>query len=229
MSNVAVIGCTPSDILYACQNTIISLVTGGHKVYALVASSAEVESSPSSSSLLSVEVADESQLTAIGITQTFQIDTFDYSAITQANADAVNSIIKRVKPTLVIIPSWKSPDNKRMILSRTSLIACRGIGTILMYELDPNNTSFNPNIIFEVSMNQSLIQQQSAKNSSDDDNYAREISRQGTSQGETDNTKPFENKDISHHKGSETNIRYDHIQERFESHRTLLLEEEGLF
>jgi len=229
MTNVAVIGCTPSDILSSCQNTIISLVTGGHKVYAIVASSPQLEPSSSSSSL-SVEVADKSQLAAIGIKQTFQIDTFDYSAITQASADAVNSIIKEVKPTSVIIPSWKSPDHKRMILARTSLIACRGIGTILMYELDPNNTSFNPNIIFEVSMNRSLIQQQSAKNNIDDKNYAREISRPSINhQGETHDKKLFENKDISQHKGSETNIRYDHIQERFESHRTLLLEEEGLF
>jgi len=226
MTNVAVIGCNPSDILSACQNTITSLVIGGHKVYALVARSAQLESS----SLLSVEVEDISQLTAIGITQTFQIDTFDYSAITQANADAVNSIIKRVKPTLVIIPSWKSPDYKRKILARTSLIACRGTGTILMYELDPNNISFNPTIIFEeVSMNRSLMQQQSAKNNSDNNNYAKEISRPSINQGETDNTKPFENKDISQHKDSKTNTRYDHIQERFESHRMLLLEEEGLF
>jgi LmbE family N-acetylglucosaminyl deacetylase len=226
MTNVAVIGCTPSDILSACQNTIKSLVIGGRKVYALVTSSAQFESS----SLLSVEVAEISQLTAIGIKQTFQINTFDYSAITQASADAVNSIIKEVKPTLVIIPSWKSPDHNRKILARTSLIACRGIGTILMYELDPNNSSFDPTITFDASVNPSLIHQQSTKNNnSDNNNYAKEISRPSTNQGEIDNTKPFENKDTSRHKDLKTNIRYDRIQERFESHRTLLLEEGGLF
>ena len=225
MTNVAVIGCTPSDILSACQNTIKSLVIGGRKVYALVTSSAQFESS----SLLSVEVADISQLTAIGIKQTFQINTFDYSAITQASADAVNSIIKEVKPTLVIIPSWKSPDHNRKILARTSLIACRGIGTILMYELDPNNTSFNPTIAFDASVNPSLIKQQSTKNNSDNNNYAKEISRPSINQGEIDNTKSFENKDVSRHKDLKTSIRYEQIQERFESHRTLLLEEGGLF
>ena len=233
MANVTVIGCAPSDILSACKNTITSLAKGGHTVYAVIARSEESESAASSSSL-SPEIADISQLAAIGITHTFPIDRFDYSAITQANADAVNLIIKTVKPTLVIIPSWKSPNDKRKILARTSLIACRGIGTILMYELDPNNTSFNPTIEFDASVNPSLIQQQqqqqqSTKNNSDNNNNAKEISRQSINQGEIDNTKSFENKDVSRHKDLKTSIRYEQIQERFESHRTLLLEEEGLF
>lgn len=228
MANVAVIGCAPSDILSACQNTITSLAIGGHTVYAVIARSEESESASSSSP--APEIADISQLAAIGITHTFPIDRFDYSAITQANADAVNLIIKTVKPTLVIIPSWKSPNDKRKILARTSLIACRGIGTILMYELDPNNSNFNPTITFDASVNPSLIQQQSTKNNnSDNNNYAKEISRPSINQGEIDNTKPFENKDTSRHKDLKTSIRYDRIQERFESHRTLLLEEGGLF
>ncbi len=227
MANVAVIGCAPSDILSACQNTITCLAIGGHTVYAVIARSEESESASSSSP--SPEIADISQLAAIGITHTFPIDRFDYSAITQANADAVNLIIKTVKPTLVIIPSWKSPNDKRKILARTSLIACRGIGTILMYELDPNNTSFNPTIAFDASVNPSSIKQQSTKNNSDNNNYAIEISRPSISQGEIDNTKSFENKDVSRHKDLKTSIKYEKIQERFESHRTLLLEEEGLF
>ncbi len=227
MANVAVIGCAPSDILSACQNTITCLAIGGHTVYAVIARSEESESASSSSP--SPEIADISQLAAIGITHTFPIDRFDYSAITQANADAVNLIIKTVKPTLVIIPSWKSPNDKRKILARTSLIACRGIGTILMYELDPNNTSFNPTMEFDASVNPSLIKQQSTKNNSDNNNYAKEISRPSINQGEIDNTKSFENKDVSRHKDLKTSIRYEQIQERFESHRTLLLEEGGLF
>jgi hypothetical protein len=228
MANVAVIGCAPSDIVSACQNTITSLAIGGHTVYAVIARSEESESASSSSP--SPEIADISQLAGIGITHTFPIDRFDYSAITQANADAVNLIIKTVKPTLVIIPSWKSPNDKRKILARTSLIACRGIGTILMYELDPNNTGFIPTITFDASVNPSLIQQQSAKNNNSDDNdYAKETSRQSINQGEIDNTKSFENKDVSRHRDLKTNIRHEQIKERFESHRTLLLEEGGLF
>jgi hypothetical protein len=63
----------------------------------------------------------------------------------------VNSYIKVVNPSLVNTPSWKSPNNMRRILAQTSRIARRGIGTILMYELDTNKIGFVPTIIFEAS------------------------------------------------------------------------------
>ena len=228
MANVAVIGCAPSDILSACQNTITSLAIGGHTVYAVIARSEESESASSSSP--SPEIADISQLAAIGITHTFPIDRFDYSAITQANADAVNLIIKTVKPTLVIIPSWKSPNDKRKILARTSLIACRGIGTILMYELDINNTSFNPTITFEGCVDRSLVPQQHASNDTEEvsGTTTTTTATTTTNQDGIDDTKPFANKSMLQHKGSKASG-YEWVQEEFESHRTLLLEEEGIF
>jgi hypothetical protein len=217
MANVAVIGCAPSDILSACQNTITSLAVGGHTVYAVIARSEESESASSSSP--SPEIADISQLAAIGITHTFPIDRFDYSAITQANADGVNSHIKNVKPSLVIMPSWKSPNHKRKILARTSLIACRGIGTILMYELDANNISFNPNIIFEVPIEHSVIQHRT-------NNTAETTTT--ADQHEINNIKTFTNSSILEDKRYKTRS-YERLEEKFESHRTLLLEEEELF
>jgi hypothetical protein len=181
--NVVVIGCNPSEILSTCNITITSLAKGGHRIFAIVAPSDDSAFSSAPSS----EIVNVQQLAAIGIIQTFLIDKFDYSAITQANADAVETHIKNVKPSLVIMPSWKSPNHTRKILARTSLIACRGIGTILMYELDANNGSFSPTITFETS---------------------------------------WEPK--SEDKGSKTSS-YERLKEKFESHRTLLLEEEGLF
>jgi hypothetical protein len=180
MKKMVVIGCSASEIIASCQVTISSLAKEGHKIYAIIATSHSSESSSLSSS---PEITTDQKLLAeIGIAQTFHIQTFDYSAITQANADAVNVHIKDIRPSLVIMPSWKSPNYRRRILARVSLIACRGIGTILMYELDTtNNTDFVPSVIFEVS------------------------------------SKP------SKTTGSEV------IKEKFESHRTLLLEEDGLF
>ena len=229
MANVAVIGCAPSDILSACQNTITSLARGGHTVYAVIARAEESESASSSSP--SPEIADISQLAAIGITHTFPIDRFDYSAITQANADAINLLIKTVKPTLVIIPSWKSPNDKRKILARASLIACRGIGTILMYELDINNTSFNPTIKFEGSVDRSLVPQQHPSNDTEEVSGTTNTTAATpttTNQDEIDDPKPFANKSILQQKGLKASG-YERVQEEFESHRTLLLEEEGIF
>ena len=219
MMKVAVIGCTPSEILSACHTTIASLAKEGHMIYAIIAPSDELESLSSSLP----EIANVPELAATGITQTFIIDAFDYSAISQVNADAVNSHIKNVKPSLVIMPSWKSPNHLRMILARTSLIACRGIGTILMYELDANNTSFNPNITFEASVENSLITATTCKQcrkKSKDYYYCN--------QDEIDDTKTFANKSMLQHEDSKASS-YERLEEKFESHRTLLLEEEGLF
>jgi hypothetical protein len=205
MMKVAVIGCTPSEILSACHTTIASLAKEGHMIYAIIAPSDELESLSSSLP----EIANVPELAATGITQTFIIDAFDYSAISQVNADAVNSHIKNVKPSLVIMPSWKSPNHLRMILARTSLIACRGIGTILMYELDADNTSFNPNITFEASVTETA---------------AKTIA---TDQDEIDDAKTFTDKYMLQHEVSKASS-YERLEEKFESHRTLLLEEEGL-
>lgn len=219
---VAIIGCAPSEILSACLTTITSLAKKEHTIYAIIAPSDESESLLSSSSL--PEIANVPELAAIGITQTFIIDKFDYSAITQVNADAVNSYIKNVKPSLVIMPSWKSPNHFRKILARTSLIACRGIGTILMYELDANNTSFNPNVTFEASVECSLILEQQRTN-----NVTETAARTtATDQYEIDYAKTFKDKSMVQHKDSKAS-NYKRLEEKFESHRTLLIEEEGLF
>jgi hypothetical protein len=70
---VAVIGCAPSDILSACHITIASLAKEGHRIYAIVSPSGESESSSSLPENTNVQ-----QLAAIGVTQTFLIDRFDY-------------------------------------------------------------------------------------------------------------------------------------------------------
>jgi hypothetical protein len=213
MMKVVVIGCAPSEIISSCQITITSLAKEGHMIYSIIAPSDESERS----SLLPV-IANVQQLAAIGITQTFLVDRFDYSAITQINADIVKSYIENIRPSLVIMPSWKSPNHIRKILARTSLIACRGIGTILMYELDANNISFNPNVVFEVLVEHSVIQHRV--------NNAAETTT--SDQHEINNMKTFTNNSILEDKRSKTSS-YERLEEKFESHRTLLLEEEELF
>ena len=174
---VVTIGCSASEIISACRVTISNLAKEGHKIYAIIITAAEKSKTSSSSSPSEVANDQQKLLAQIGIADTFVIDSFDYSAITQINADAVRMHIKDVNPSLVIMPFWKSLNHMRRILARSSLIACRGIGSVLMYELDADNTSFNPNIIFKMA-------------------------------------------------GEPTS--YERSEEKLESHRTLLLEEEGL-
>jgi len=72
----------------------------------------------------------------LGISDIFFLDGFDYSGITQHNADLIYSFVRRLEPSVVIMPYWKSADNSRKNLARCALIASRGIGTILMYAVD---------------------------------------------------------------------------------------------
>ena len=215
---VAVIGCAPSEIISACHLTISRLTKEGHRIYAIIFPS---NASESSSSYFS-EIAKVPKLATIGITQTFLIEKFDYSAITQVKADALNSYIKHVEPSLVIMPSWKSPNHMRRILARVSLIACRGIGTILIYELDNNNIGFVPNVIFEASVEPGSIQR---ANNIVETTITTSIVQDGM---EMKKKKTFTNNSILENKDSKT-ISCEVLEEKFESHRTLLLEEKGLF
>jgi hypothetical protein len=214
---VAVIGYAPSEIISAFHLTISRLTEEGHRIYAIIVPSNASKSSSSSFS----EIAKVPKLATIGITQTFLIKKFDYSAITQVNADAVNSYIKHVEPSLVIMPSWKSSNHMRSILARVSLIACRGIGAILIYELDINNIGFVPNLIFEASVEPGSIQRAN--------NIVETITTSVVQDGmEMKKKKTFTNNSMLENKDSKT-ISCEVLEEKFESHRTLLLEEKGLF
>jgi hypothetical protein len=210
---VTIIGCTPTEIISLCKSTISSLAKGRHKVFVIVA--------PLESSDITTELK---LLSEIGVVQTFLIEKFDYSAITQANADSVSVHIKDIKPSLVIMPSWKSSNHNRRILARVSLIACRGIGTVFMYEHDTNKTDFIASVIFEVSTEPSSTEHQ--------DSIAKAtttaINMDVVQNGEDTKKTAFANNSILNNKYPETN-RPKIVKEMFESHRTLLLEEGGIF
>ena len=139
---IVAIGSMPLDLELTSFGTLSKSVKNGHDVYLIVARD---------------ESWTESQIKAfaecsktIGISGVYFTDRFDYSAVTQSNASMIASFIKTINPSLVIMPFWKDSNYKRKILAKTSLIACRGIGSIWMYQLE-KNSSFSPNIHFVIS------------------------------------------------------------------------------
>jgi hypothetical protein len=88
-----------------------------------------------------------------------------------------------------------------------------------MYELDANNTGFNPNITVEVPVERSLMQHRT--------NNTTETTTT-TDQHEINNIKTFIDSSMLEDKRSKTSS-YERLEEKFESHRTLLLEEDELF
>jgi LmbE family N-acetylglucosaminyl deacetylase len=134
---VAAIASSLSGLRSACSVALSRLAADGHEVHAVIVSKGAAPAVPKEGK------ADSNT----GVSRIHFVHDFDYSAITQANADRINACIKIINPLIVIIPHWKSSSSDHMILARTSLVACRGIGSILMYEIN-DNANFVPTILF---------------------------------------------------------------------------------
>ena len=79
------------------------------------------------------------------------VGNFDYSSVTQRNADILADYRRRKEPDLVIMPFWKSEDARDAVLAKSLLIACRGVGSIIMYRTNDGlkYREFSPNISFD--------------------------------------------------------------------------------
>lgn len=138
---VAAIGLTTLELDIACKVTLSKFVQEGNEVHIIIARDF--------SNVDWKESEARSFFDKAGLANIHFMDKRDYSIITQENASALNSVIRAIKPNMVIMPFWKSLNLKRKILARTALIACRGIGNVLMYELD-KNPSFVPTVNFSI-------------------------------------------------------------------------------
>jgi hypothetical protein len=131
------------EIYYASLGTICRFIESAHKAYIMI-----VEQQPYTSTETGQVI--QRQCKSLGIHETYFVDGFDYSSVTQHNADLINSFIKVSDPSIIIIPFWQSHNYTRKILGKTSLIASRQRGTILMYEID-DNTDYIPTVFIPVS------------------------------------------------------------------------------
>ncbi len=131
------------EVYYASLGTICRFIESGHKAYIII-----VEQEPYTSTETRQVI--QRQCKRLGIHETYFADGFDYSSVTQHNADLIKSFIKVSDPSIVIMPFWKSHNYTRKILGKTSLIASRQRGTILMYEID-DNIDYNPTVFIPIS------------------------------------------------------------------------------
>lgn len=141
---IVAIFCFPLDLELTSFGTLSKLVKTGHQVHVAVVGNSIKAWTRKYKRLL------YGSCKILHIDNILFTDRFDYSSVTQDNALVLNSIIRQVIPELVIIPSQKSNNHKHNVLSKTSLIACRGIGNILMYDFS-NNAKFSPNICVTLS------------------------------------------------------------------------------
>ena len=139
---VVAIATMPFDLEVACFGTLSRFINQGHEVFLIIAKISTEWNETEMNEL-------KKHANMIGVSKVYSTDEFDYSSVTQYNVDIINLIIKDIVPGIVFIPFWKSSNIKRQIVSKTSLIACRGIGSILMYELEDNKL-FQPSVYFTI-------------------------------------------------------------------------------
>ena len=149
---IVAIASMPYDLELACFGTLARFIKDGHEVHIIIAKTNRDKAGWTQMKMETLRKVSH----VIGVSQVYFTDRFDYSAVTQDNADVLASFVKKNDPALVIMPFWKASNQKRRILAKTSLVACRGIGSILMYELE-RNAGFLPTVYFILSSDEISI------------------------------------------------------------------------
>jgi hypothetical protein len=142
------------------------------------------------------------------------VSDFDCSTITQRNGDLLSEQVSKVGPDMVIVPSLKSNDETARVLSRSALIACRGIGSILMYgdRVERDSNQFSPHVTFQFT---SMLAEHTAarKRTAEQSSVPERTTSSSTVEGSRKDVHPA------------TVDAPD--SESFESHRLLLLQDEA--
>lgn len=142
MSKIVVIS-FPEDFLICCSGTIIRQLENRNEVILLIIKKQKASRSVS----IINEIKKNIKSIKIEILQ-----KLDLSAITQDNVSQIQNFINKYNPDLVIIPFNKSKDVERRILSDSSILACKRISNILMYDAQ-ENPLFMPSIFYNITNN----------------------------------------------------------------------------
>lgn len=133
--NILAIGYCPGDLEIGCFGTLSKYVKKGHQAYLIVASKSEQEWSEKK-----IKVMKESARKIRG--HLSLTDKIDYSAVTQDNVYFLRSLMHKIKPSVLFIPSEKA-NKQRVILAKSALLSFRQTKLILMYEVG-RHSNFSP-------------------------------------------------------------------------------------
>lgn len=135
--HIVAVACAPFDIETFCLGTLLKYheAGGGISLIFVTAKGWTRKDKRSAMRLAS----------SLGITP-FVIDKFDHRAVTQDNVKAVETLIRKTRPTVAIIPFPRSTDSYRKIVGSSALTGCRTCQNVLMYEPYTNNDEFVPNV-----------------------------------------------------------------------------------
>ena len=135
--NIVAICSTLSDFEISCYNTIQKFRNSDNSINLIILKDKK-------SNVKRFSKTDEFY-NKLGISNIYAVENFNYSKVTQENVNLINLIIEKIKPSLVIIPFISTSDKIKKVLAKSSLLACRKVSSILMYETTKNK-KFVPNV-----------------------------------------------------------------------------------
>ena len=140
---ILAIGTDPRDLQTNCIGTLEKFINSGHSVTLIIAYN---KKQPRLSNTIKESYKNS------GISKVHFVTNFDFSKVTQNNVNLINSIIDKINPSIAVIPSIKSCDKKKIVLAKSSILACRKIKNILIYKTGKKET-FSPDVFFITSTN----------------------------------------------------------------------------
>ena len=135
---VVALSCIPHDLEISCFGTLSKYIKEGHEVCLIIAKSKETWSKETINAIMK-----SSRI--IGVSKIYFVSELNSSLVTQDNVKKLRSHIETLDPTIVIFPSIRTGDGIRKIFAKSCLLACRGIGNIMMYD-SQKNANFRPTI-----------------------------------------------------------------------------------
>ena len=135
---IIVVASSPSDLEISCLGTILKFVKTKNMVYLLIVPR---KSKWSTKTIMQFNESWKK----VGISEIFFNYKFNHSVVTQENVNILRSYVESINPELVLFPSSLSKDRHKAVLGRSSILACRGIHNMLMYDSN-YDSNFSPSI-----------------------------------------------------------------------------------
>jgi hypothetical protein len=135
------------DLQAGCFGTLAKLIKKGSRVSLLIAREKSRKQSKKNRKL---EGLIEKSAETIGISDLLFTSRFDYSRISQDNVNNLRSFTDPSRASVAMIPFMRTDDKRQQILGESSLLACRSITNILMYDFSKANTEFIPNLFSKI-------------------------------------------------------------------------------
>jgi hypothetical protein len=139
---IIAIGKNPGDLETGCIGTLSRFQREGNEVYLVAAGK-------KSAWTKKMVKAFQELAHRIGTAQISYTERFDFAAVSQDNVNSLRAIVEPIKPSIAFFPFKRTPDSKNRVLSESSLLTCRDVENVLMYETSKNK-NFTPNIFFDI-------------------------------------------------------------------------------